>query len=168
MKLAERLLSNHDRTIWDIVWKIHRQSGRDVEDLRGQAMLIAMKAATVWNPKFSGFNAYLKRSLQNSLWRWAHKNPNPVTYEETPDYVAHTVHPADWIAFKEDIASLPKEAFFVARLILDTPSELLELFADKSPTEIKTAIRAFLTTKHGWSPRKVQVSFDLLRKALAR
>lgn len=142
------------------------------EDLHAQAVLIACRCASRWSPnRDSAFSTYLKSSLINSLLRYVQKYPAPAAAPENFCPVYNETHPVDRISVFEILAELSDEAMYVAKLVIDAPRELSDMFypLDRkiSRKDVRCAIRKYLMVCHHWSARRIGDCFNELQAAFS-
>jgi hypothetical protein len=165
--LAQRLMKQYDRAVWGILRRVRSVYGGDrieQEELRAQADLLFMRAVRTWDPAKSGFLTYMSTVLRNGLIKYLMKNPACVDASEYPTLVSPTPSPFQVAAFHDLFRSLSGEAKDVARIILDTPSELVEVLARVPPRKARSEIRRYLLAS-GWEQDAVRGAFSELKRA---
>lgn len=146
--------------------------GGDADEMRSEALEAFISAVDSFE---SGMDTTMKSWLISkirwrlmSYWRRELKRRESTTSMGTlVDNIAS--RPSVEQLSREDLQErcridLTGDAFVVARLVIDAPTELTAVILECSPCQIRKAIRQYMKEQWGWSSTRCSDAFDVLSR----
>ena len=153
--------------LWAICHKHQAKCGGDIDDLMGTAGLIFMEAYSSHDPEQSKFSTWLYQTVSFGLISATRirRKVRVIADSEATEFNA-VEQPAPKFRLGEFLAELSDDAMIVARLMLETPGELMAIADNKGgqPRNIRSTVRQALTKQ--WGERRVTKSFAEVKGAL--
>lgn len=153
-----------------MAWDYHKKTGVDFNELQGVAFLALCEAANSFKVENGNqLSTYVYHCIKNAILTFLGKSFANSPAEEIE--IPATLTPARIVEFKDSLINLGHEAGIIAEIILNAPSELLEIGSEATPKKIRKAIREFLvdfgvSTKKGGKNKidKIEAAFNELEE----
>jgi RNA polymerase sigma factor (sigma-70 family) len=157
------LLAQHQKLIFSRAHSFHRTTGVDYDDLVSEGYLIFCMAYRKFDPARGGkFSTFLYHCLNSKLYNYVRdlrrKRMETVTIQ--PDMASYS-----YGNFPILLASLSREARYVAEVFLYSPVEVLRLTGTETVNGIKVKLRKHLR-EQGWTWVKIHKTFKGIKEEL--
>ena len=166
----EKYWKKNQALLHRLAYQCAARSGRNQEDVYGQACYFFMGATTSFNKnRGASFRTYLWRYVYTHLIGWSVRNDLPPDPENCQELVCQEfMQPDRMLEAKEWLASLSDECKFVAAIILNGPGELLDVVAGvDSPLTVRVKLQQYLR-ESGWSFPKIWNTMKTMKKEVKK
>lgn len=155
-----------EKMLWAICHKHQAKCGGDIDDLMGEAGLLFMEACGNHDPSQSKFSTWLYQTVNFGLISATRCRRKTKTFVDSDAVESAQERPKSKFNIGEFLAELSDDAMIVARLMLETPAELMAIADNKGgyPHNIRSTVRQALTKQ--WGERRVTKSFAEVKGAL--
>lgn len=151
-------------------WSWHRSTGIDYADLFDVGLEAAQKAERKWDPEKRAFSTFLWITLENTIKNYVQRrmlerelfSGDELEASQVPNHHGQ-LNPEISSDFKDRMAHLSQEASEVARVVLESPLEILGMVAPESPKAIRSRLKNFFL-KRGWTEKKVTLAFQEIKE----
>lgn len=154
-----------EKLIYATVWKFKRKFGGDFEELVAEANFIYVLAFDSYKESRAAFTTWLCfciwRGLQNHIRfiREKNKYTKILPLEQCPNREFVIEKPS---FFFEMLDEFGEDSKTIIKLVFNPPEELKK----ESNHSFKVDIRIYLSTKFGWTGRRIKESFEEIGKVI--
>lgn len=157
---------DHEKHLHALAWKCSARNGhRTEEECFQQACYLFMQACQSYDPDAGAFPSYIQMIVWQGLVRWSLKNdtpPDPETIPESVFTAPKYLRPDRALMFKDWIDNLTDECKEVAMIILNGPTEVLDLIPGTGTVGLLGKLKEHLKNK-GWSYPKIWETIRMMR-----
>ena len=131
-----------------IAWSFHKTTGLPYDELQGEAILNLCLAVKNYDPsKNANPNTYSRCFITNHTISYIQKEAK--IKNTSTEQVLSTIHksstdPARTIEFRDSVNKLSNEAKIAAHIILNGPTEIMEIAADSSHCKVRVRLKEYL------------------------
>lgn len=139
---------------------------RPEEDVFQQACFLFMQATESFNESKGKFGTYLFSRVRNGLSDWGKKNDLPKDPADLPETFT-SLTARDNAMFHDWLSGLKEEVHEVAMIILNGPTEVLDIAGTAGRKAVLGALRRHLRKNKGWSWPKIWTVIRETKAAVA-
>jgi len=165
----DKLYKDHFRLIQERAIAFNKTTGFPTDELISEGDVVFMDAVATWDASAAMLSTWLHRKLNQRFFNLTKKEAIFTKCDcEQIDFVeSHhkEFDPVCTTRFNDMLGKLSKEAKEVAKIILDGPSEVLDIIGTEPPKILRGILSKHLQ-KQGWSYAKVLSAFKEIREAL--
>lgn len=166
-KQIEEKFVAHEKHLHALAWRCHFRNGHRTEaECFQQACGFFVEACEKYDKNKGAFPSYIEMSVWHKLVMWSMKNdtpPDPETIPESVFTAPKYLRPDRALMFKEWIDNLTDECREVAMIILNGPSEVLDLVPGNNTVGLLTKLKIYLREEKGWSFPKIWETLKMMR-----
>jgi len=161
-------IEDYRPVIMKAVWKFHADYNLPLDELEGIGILTFYEIQPTYDPAVAAFTTYLHNQLTQRFWasvpRYYRELPHDRQWFESKE---HPSAEAEYKKrdFKQVLQRLSADTREVVNIILNTPSEILEILPETPNRYMRGAIKRYLL-KTGWHPDSVKNAFREIRQTI--
>jgi len=155
-----------DRLLHSLSHRCAARCGRPEAEVYGQACYLFTVAANSHDPARGEFGPYMHSCVRNGLASWAVKNDLPPDPDGLPE-PSYSRNPARALEIKEWLSGLTEECREVAMLVLNGPTEALEIAGPMTPKAVRGTLVKYLRHNKGWAWPKIWGTLQAVKREVA-
>ena len=161
-----------ENLIYNIVWKFKNCYGGDFEELVAEANLLYIYAYNSHNKKTSKFSTWVYFCIWKGLidfinfLKEKNKYGRVFLLEELECFQENFISSSE--TFVELIDEVGEDSKTIINLIMNLPKDLQNNILQRGghPHNVRIPIRNYLSSKLGWTGKRIKESFDEIKKVI--
>jgi len=170
MKLTYNCYSEYVKCIHKLVWKYVKKSRFSFDELLSEAHVAFLHTVDTYNSTKASFHTHLYITISGRLRNFISKETE-TSLPLDREYKSKIPNPEQECTFKNLIENLSKEAKEIVDVVLNTPTEMIELIREMSSNRqghmhLYRKNVTYFFKNQGWSNKQIFKSYSEIKSIL--